>query len=70
MPIYSPPDGPFTPGGNAIGVVHAIGPEVYHVKVGQRVVISSHIVGNENAPEAGQFVAPLRALTLPARPAS
>ena len=55
LPIYSPPDGPFTPGGNAIGVVHAIGHEVYHVKAGQRVVISSHIVANENAPEPAQF---------------
>src|ERR1700735_4678450 len=51
LPIYSPPDGPFTPGGNAIGIVHAIGCEVYHLKVGQRVVISSHVVANENAPE-------------------
>ena len=56
LPIYSPPDGPFTPGGNAIGAVHAIGPEVYHVKVGQRVVISSHVVANENAPEPAQFL--------------
>ncbi len=56
LPIYSAPDGPFTPGGNAIGVVHAIGPEVYHVKVGQRVVISSHIVAHENAPEPAQFL--------------
>ena len=56
LPIYSPPDGPFTPGGNAIGIVHAIGREVYHVKVGQRVVISSHIVANENAPEPAQFL--------------
>ena len=56
LPIYSPPDGPFTPGGNAIGTVHAIGPEVYHVKVGQRVVVSSHIVADENAPEPAQFL--------------
>jgi alcohol dehydrogenase len=56
LPIYSPPDGPFTPGGNAIGTVHAIGPEVYHVKAGQRVVISSHIVAGENAPETAQFL--------------
>jgi alcohol dehydrogenase len=56
LPIYSPPDGPFTPGGNAIGIVHAIGLEVYHVKVGQRVVVSSHIVANENAPEPSQFL--------------
>jgi alcohol dehydrogenase len=56
LPIYSPPDGPFTPGGNAIGTVHAIGREVYHLKVGQRVVVSSHIVADENAPETAQFL--------------
>ncbi|HEY5205040.1 MAG TPA: zinc-binding dehydrogenase, partial [Roseiarcus sp.] len=56
LPIYSPPDGPFTPGGNAVGIVHAIGREVYHVKVGQRIVISSHIVANENASEPAQFL--------------
>ncbi len=56
LPIYSPPDGPFTPGGNAIGIVHAIGPEVYHLKLGQRVVVSSHIVANENAAEPAQFL--------------
>jgi alcohol dehydrogenase len=56
LPIYSPPDGPFTPGGNAIGTAHAIGPEVYHVRAGQRVVISSHIVANESTPEPAQFL--------------
>jgi alcohol dehydrogenase len=56
LPIYSPPDGSFTPGGNAIGIVHAVGREVYHVKVGQRVVASSHIAANENAPEPAQFL--------------
>ena len=54
--IYSPPDGPFTPGGNAIGIVHGVGREVYHVKAGQRVVVSSHIVADENAPEPAQFL--------------
>ena len=56
LPIYSPPDGPFTPGGNAIGIVHGVGREVYHVKAGQRVVVSSHIVADENAPEPAQFL--------------
>jgi alcohol dehydrogenase len=56
LPIYSPPDGPFTPGGNAIGTVHAIGPEVYHLKPGQRVMVSSHIVANDNAAEPAQFL--------------
>ena len=36
VPIYNPPEGWFTPGGNAVGIVHAIGPEVYHLKPGQR----------------------------------
>jgi alcohol dehydrogenase len=56
LPIYSPPDGPFTPGGNAIGTVHAIGAEVYHLKPGQRVVVSSYIVANDNATEPAQFL--------------
>jgi alcohol dehydrogenase len=56
LPIYSPPDGPFTPGGNAIGIVHGVGREVYHVKAGQLVVVSSHIVADENAPEPAQFL--------------
>ena len=56
LPIYSPPEGSFTPGGNAIGIVHAVGPEVYHLKPGQRVVISSHVVADENVPEPAQFL--------------
>ena len=36
LPIYNPPEGAFTPGGNAVGIVHAVGPEVYHLKPGQR----------------------------------
>jgi alcohol dehydrogenase len=56
LSIYSPPDGPFTPGGNAIGTVHAIGLGIYHLKAGQRVVVSSHVVASENAPEPAQFL--------------
>lgn len=36
LPIYNPPEGAFTPSGNAVGIVHAVGPEVYHLKPGQR----------------------------------
>jgi hypothetical protein len=36
--------------------VHGVGREVYHVKAGQRVVVSSHIVADENAPEPAQFL--------------
>jgi alcohol dehydrogenase len=56
LPIYNPPDGWFTPGGNAVGIVHAVGPEVYHLKPGQRVVVSSHVVADETVPEPAQFL--------------
>jgi alcohol dehydrogenase len=56
LPIYSPPDRWFTPGGNAVGIVHEVGPEVYHLKPGQRVVVSSHVVADETVPEPAQFL--------------
>jgi alcohol dehydrogenase len=56
LPIYSPPDAWFTPGGNGVGVVHAVGPEVYHVRPGQRVLISSHVVAHENVVAPAQFL--------------
>jgi alcohol dehydrogenase len=56
LPIYNPPEGAFTPGGNAVGIVHAVGPEVYHLKPGQRVIVSSHVVADENVPEPAQFL--------------
>ncbi len=56
LPIYNPPEGAFTPGGNAVGIVHAVGPEVYHLKPGQRVIVSSHVVADENVPEPAEFL--------------
>jgi alcohol dehydrogenase len=56
LPTYNPPDGWFTPGGNAVGAVHSVGAEVYHLKPGQRVVVSSHVVADENVPEPAQFL--------------
>ena len=56
LSIYSPPQGCFTPGGNGVGIVHAVGRDVWHLKAGQRVLISSHIVAEENVPEPGQFL--------------
>ena len=56
LPIYSPPDGWFTPGGNAVGVVHAVGSEVYHLKPGQRVIVSSHVAADETVAEPAQFL--------------
>ena len=56
LSIYSPPEGWFTPGGNGVGIVHEVGPEVYHLKPGQRVLVSSHVVADENVPEPAQFL--------------
>jgi alcohol dehydrogenase len=56
LPIYATPDGWFTPGGNGVGIVHAVGPEVYHLKQGQRVIVSSHVVADENVSEPAQFL--------------
>jgi alcohol dehydrogenase len=45
-----------TPGGNAIGIIEAVGEDVWHLKVGQRVVASPHLVARENVPEPGQIL--------------
>ncbi|MFY9969195.1 MAG: alcohol dehydrogenase catalytic domain-containing protein, partial [Roseiarcus sp.] len=42
LPFYNPPAGPFTIGTNAIGTVEAVGRDVWTLKPGQRVVVSSH----------------------------
>jgi NADPH:quinone reductase-like Zn-dependent oxidoreductase len=51
LPIYHTPDRPFIPGGNGVGYVHAVGPGVWHLKPGQRVVLSSHFVAQENVQD-------------------
>jgi len=47
LPAYRAPED-FTPGGNAIGTVEAVGADVWHLKKGQRVVTSSYLVAREN----------------------
>ncbi|WP_202967395.1 zinc-dependent alcohol dehydrogenase [Paenibacillus beijingensis] len=56
LPTYLPPKGWFTPGGNGFGVIEAVGPDVWHLKPGQRVILSSHLVSGENVPEKGQIL--------------
>lgn len=46
----------FVPGGNAIGIVEAVGADVWHVRPGLRVVASSHLVARENVSEPGQIL--------------
>jgi D-arabinose 1-dehydrogenase-like Zn-dependent alcohol dehydrogenase len=35
LPMYNPPKGAFTPGANGVGVVHAVGRNLWHLKPGQ-----------------------------------
>lgn len=56
LPVYHAPDRPFIPGGNGVGIVHAVGKDVWHLKPGQRVVISSHFVANENVSNPAQML--------------
>jgi alcohol dehydrogenase len=66
LSAYSAPHGTFTPGTNGVGVIAAIGAEVWHLKPGQRVVLSSHFVAAENVDDAAQILIGLTALGAPA----
>lgn len=61
LPIYKPPPGPFTIGTNGVGVVAAVGRDVWHLKPGQRVVLSSHFVARENVEDPAQILIGLTA---------
>src|ERR1700726_3180267 len=61
LPFYNPPPGPFTVGTNGVGVVEAVGRDVWHLKPGQRVVLSSHFVAPENVDDPAQILIGLTA---------
>jgi len=61
LPLYNPPPGPFTPGTNGVGVVEAVGRDVWHLKPGQRVVLSSHFVARDNVEDPAQILIGLTA---------
>ncbi|HET7500898.1 MAG TPA: zinc-binding dehydrogenase [Kofleriaceae bacterium] len=63
LPIYRFPDHPFTPGTNGVGVVDAVGPEVYHLRPGQRVVLSPHLAANERGVDPAQILIGLTAMS-------
>lgn len=56
LPFYSPPAGTFTIGSNAIGRIESVGRDVWHLKPGQRVVVSSHITARENVPDPAMIL--------------
>jgi len=61
LPHYRPPDRAFTPGSNAIGIVHAVGRDVWHLQPGQRIAISPHLVAHEHVAEPAAFLLGLTA---------
>ncbi|WP_087750625.1 zinc-binding dehydrogenase [Paraburkholderia caledonica] len=56
LPVYHVPSRPFVPGGNGVGIVESVGRDVWHLKRGQRVVISSHFVAQENVRDPAQML--------------
>jgi len=65
---YQAPTGPFTPVGNAVGLIDAVGRDVWHLKPGQRVVLSSYFVSTENVPEPGHILIGTTALGAHGKP--
>jgi alcohol dehydrogenase len=63
LTTYQPPDSEFTPGTNGVGVVEEAGGDVWHLKAGQRVVLSPYIVTDENVDEPAEVLAGLTAIT-------
>jgi len=61
LPIYNPPPGAFTIGTNGVGRIEAVGRDVWHLKPGQRVVLSSHFVARENIDDPAQILIGLTA---------
>jgi len=62
---YNPPADPFTPGTNGIGVVEAVGDNVYGLRVGQRVLNTGYVVATENVAEPAEAL-----LSMTAAPSS
>jgi alcohol dehydrogenase len=59
---YAVPKRPFVPGTNGVGVVEAAGDGVYHLKAGERVVLSPHHVADERVAEPAQLLIGLTAM--------
>jgi alcohol dehydrogenase len=51
LPGYFPPAGEFTPGTSGVGVIEAVGPQVYGLRPGQRVLLTGYVTAAENVPE-------------------
>jgi alcohol dehydrogenase len=61
LPFYNPPRGEFTIGTNGVGVVEAVGRDVWRLKPGHRVMLSSHFVARDNVDDPEQILIGLTA---------
>jgi alcohol dehydrogenase len=61
LPGYFPPARPFTPGTTGIGVIEAVGDNVYDLRPGQRVLLSGYARAAENVPEPTEALLSLTA---------
>lgn len=65
---YRYPDRPFTPGTNGVGRIDAVGPGVYHLRPGQRVLVSPHLAAGENVPEPARILMGLTGMSADSAP--
>jgi alcohol dehydrogenase len=56
LPSYHAPDRPFTPGGNCVGTIVSAGRDVWQLKAGQRMLVSSLVRSSENVPDPSQML--------------
>jgi alcohol dehydrogenase len=56
LPPYHAPVGGFTPGGNCVGTIAAVGKDVWQLAQGRRVLLSSLFRSSENVPDPAQIL--------------
>jgi len=68
LPGYLYPKVPFTPGTNGAGTIAVVGSDVWHLRPGQRVVVSPYMVATENVEEPAQMLGGLTAISPDSEP--
>jgi alcohol dehydrogenase len=56
LPFFRAPNTAFTPGPNGVGVIESVGRDVWHLKRGQRVILSPHLISAENVEDPSQIL--------------
>jgi alcohol dehydrogenase len=56
LPSYHAPSGAFTPGGNCVGTIEAVGRDVWRLSPGKRVFVASLFRSSENVDDPAQML--------------